>query len=311
MLTQAQKTEYIAKIAQLPRQVETLIAGLSVEQLLARPLPGEWSAAQNVHHLFDSHANSYIRCKLMATEENPPLKPYDQEQWAAFVDGSEADVTTSLALLKGLHKRWVSFWQNLPEASWQRTGTHPEAGVVTLERQLIAYAEHGEAHLRQISEVLAAQGIERTVPAALDRSFQPRNREETLRLRALLTRFSEADLEKSVSHGWTIKATLVHLAFYDLRALVLIDEFEQTGVRQSPMDIDSINEVVRQMADSISGAAAVEMWTVAAEALDQRIDRLPDSMVAAIIAAGSPFQLPRYKHRAEHREEIEKVLGTV
>lgn len=309
MSSQAERAKLIDKINLLPEQVEALIAGLSAEQLTARPLPAEWSAAQNVHHLFDSHANSYIRCKLIATEENPPLKPYDQDKWAEFVDGSEADVSTSLALLRGLHKRWVSFWKTLPDSAWQRVGTHPEMGVVTLEQMLAAYAEHGEAHLRQISEVLAAQGIERKATTAVDRSFQTQNRLETQKLKQLLTKLSEADLEKSVNHGWTIKATVVHLAFYDMRGLVLLDEYERTGVRQSPYDIEPINEVVRQLAASMNGSAAVQLWADAAEALDQRIEAQPDSMLVAIRAAGNPFNLPRHKHRAEHRAEIEKVVA--
>lgn len=309
MLNKDQRHALIEKIRQLPAQVEALIAGLSDDQLTTRPLPKEWSVAQNVHHLFDSHANSYIRCKLIASEENPLLKPYDQDQWAAFADASQADVSTSLALLKGLHTRWVRFWQSLPEDAWQRTGTHPEAGVVTLERQLISYSEHGEAHLRQIGEVLAAQGIDPTAPE--DRFFQNENVEETRKLKMLLGKLSDADMGKLVSHGWTIKATVVHLAFYDMRALVLLDKFDKEGVTASPFDIEPINEVVRQLAESMSGSAAVQMWTSAAEALDKRLEALPDSMIRAMRAVGRPFSVSRYKHRAEHRAEIENVVHSL
>ncbi len=314
MLTTEQRATLIEKFRQLPGQVESLIAGLRAEQLIARPLPKEWSAAQNVHHLFDSHANCYIRCKLIATEEHPPLKPYDQDKWADFVDGSQADVSTSLTLLKGLHTRWVSFWETLPADAWQRTGLHPDAGVLSLERMLVAYSDHGESHLRQISEVLAAQGITRNAlaavePSAVDRSFQQKNSEETAKLKKVLAKLSDADMEKSVSHGWTIKATVVHLAFYDMRALVLLDRFDKEGISQSPYDMETINEVVHQLAAVTNGSAAVQLWANAAEALDLRIAALPDSMIAAIRAAGNPFNLPRHKHRSEHREEIEKVVG--
>ena len=47
--------------------------------------------AQNVHHLVDSHANAYIRCKLILTEEHPALKPYDQDAWAALPDDRFGD----------------------------------------------------------------------------------------------------------------------------------------------------------------------------------------------------------------------------
>ena len=84
------RQQAIEKIRRLPQQVEGLVSGLSPEALTARPLAGEWTVAQNVHHLVDSHINSYVRCKLMATEENPTLKPYDEAAWARLADGGGA-----------------------------------------------------------------------------------------------------------------------------------------------------------------------------------------------------------------------------
>ena len=107
--------------------------------------------------LSNSHINSYVRCKLMATEENPTLKPYDEAAWAQLTDGSSPDLSDSLTLLKALHARWVQFWENLPEDAWQRTGMHPQSGAVTLARQLDLYVAHGEAHLDQIRRTRAAR----------------------------------------------------------------------------------------------------------------------------------------------------------
>jgi len=146
----------IEKIRRLPQQDEELVSGLSPQELTAKPLADEWTVAQNVHHIADSHINSYVRCKLMATEDNPTLKPYDEGAWALLTDGSSDDLSDSIALLKALHARWVQFWENLPDDAWQRTGMHPESGPVTLARQLELYVEHGEAHLDQIRRTLAA-----------------------------------------------------------------------------------------------------------------------------------------------------------
>ena len=125
MPASSDREEAIEKIRRLPHQVEELVSGLSPQELTAKTLPNEWTVAQNVHHLADSHINSYVRCKLMATEDNPTLKPYDEGAWALLSDGSSADLSDSLALLKALHARWVRFWENLPEDAWQRTGSAP------------------------------------------------------------------------------------------------------------------------------------------------------------------------------------------
>lgn len=147
-----QRSALIAKIRALPAQVAAFVAGLSPEALGAHPIPGEWSIAQNVHHLFDSHANAYVRCKLIMTEDRPTLKPYDQDAWAALSDASQADVGDSLLLLRGLHARWAAFFEGLREADWSRAGIHPElpGEDYTLARILAGYAAHGEAHLDQM-----------------------------------------------------------------------------------------------------------------------------------------------------------------
>ncbi len=159
-MTSPTKQERIDRIRRLPAQVAGLVDGLSPEQLTTPYDSGEWTIAQNVHHLCDSHMNSYIRCKLMATEETPTLKPYDQDIWAAFPDACSADLTASLALLSGLHSRWVIFWESLPDEAWRRQGFHPEGGPVTLESQLSLYAQHGLDHLDQMQRVMIAGGFE-------------------------------------------------------------------------------------------------------------------------------------------------------
>jgi hypothetical protein len=160
-LSLTERIDLTGQIAELPEQLAELVAGLTPEQLLARPLAGEWSVAQNVHHLADSHMNAYIRLKLILTEENPPLKPYDQDAWAERADANHADIGVSLQLLRSLHARWVAVFDSLSEADLARTGKHPEHEVaitpVTLMR---SYARHGAGHLDQIARTLAAQVTE-------------------------------------------------------------------------------------------------------------------------------------------------------
>ena len=156
------KNELIEKLRQLPDQIEQLVEGLSDEDLTTHFLmkadgTPEWTVAQNVHHLFDSHSNCYIRCKLTLTENHPTIRPYDQDAWAELPDGKSADISTSLELLHGLHTRWVVFFEDLSEADWQRTGHHPEGGDFTLSDLLKSYVEHGESHIDQITRTLAAR----------------------------------------------------------------------------------------------------------------------------------------------------------
>ena len=150
------REQLISQLAQLPAEVEALVDGLTDAQLTARPVRGEWSIAQNVHHLVDSHVNSYVRCKLIATEVDPTFRLYDEGLWAELPDGREPDLGFSLPLLHALHGRWVRFFDTLGEEAWMSTGLHPDSGPVTLEGQIGLYVDHGNAHLDQIGRVQAA-----------------------------------------------------------------------------------------------------------------------------------------------------------
>jgi hypothetical protein len=153
----ATRQQLIEKIRRLPQQVEEFTNGLTPEDLTTHFLEGEWSVAQNVHHLADSHLNSYIRLKLILTEDNPTIRPYDQNLWAMTPEANSPDLSASLTLLRGLHQRWADLFASLDESQWRRTGFHPESGEITPLSLLEYYAAHGEGHLDQMQRTLAAK----------------------------------------------------------------------------------------------------------------------------------------------------------
>jgi hypothetical protein len=157
MLTPERRRELIDTIGALPERLAARVRGLSDEQLTTHFLAHEWTVAQNVHHLGDSHMNSFIRLKLILTEEHPTLRPYDQDEWAKTPEANSPEIEISLRLLAGLHARWVMLFEGLSEAEWARTGYHPENGDMSVEDILQVYAAHGEGHLDQIARTLAAQ----------------------------------------------------------------------------------------------------------------------------------------------------------
>lgn len=157
MSTQAERQELIAQLRNYPEELAALVRSLPDDVLTARPLEGEWSVAQNVHHVVDSHMNAYIRFKLILTEEHPTLKPYAQELWAELPDSTRPNIYISLDMLRGLHDRWATIMESLTDEQWQRTGFHPDNGKVTLASILASYVNHGNAHIDQINRTLAAQ----------------------------------------------------------------------------------------------------------------------------------------------------------
>jgi len=152
MLSKAQRLDQIDRLAQLPDALELAVGDLTDAQLDTPYREGGWTVRQVVHHLPDSHMNAYIRSKLVFTEDHPALKPYDQDAWSALAD-VRLPIGPSLALLRGLHQRWVEFLRSLPEAAWSRRGYHPEHGDMTLDDILGSYVHHGDTHLGQIESL--------------------------------------------------------------------------------------------------------------------------------------------------------------
>src|SRR5262245_60621523 len=85
-VTPQQRATAIDDIAQLPERMRAAIAGVSDSQLDTPYRDGGWTARQVVHHVPDSHVNSYIRLKFALTENEPTIKPYDEVVWANLVD---------------------------------------------------------------------------------------------------------------------------------------------------------------------------------------------------------------------------------
>lgn len=155
-MTAEQRRACIEEIRSLPAQLQEAVSGLDEEQLGRSYREGGWNVRQIVHHIADSHANAYVRMRLIATEDHPTLKPYDQDEWAALADyAMPPDV--SLDLIRGLHTRWAVFLESLPEESWGRTAYHPENGEVSMESLLRTYADHGNQHLDQIGRAVSIE----------------------------------------------------------------------------------------------------------------------------------------------------------
>jgi hypothetical protein len=143
---------WILDIKFLPSDIEQAVLNLDEHQLDTPYREGGWTIKQVVHHVADSHMNAYIRFKLGMTEDNPTIKPYDENAWAQTADYKTVPINVSITLLHCLHERWVSYLKTLTERDFERTVVHPEYNkTMTLWYLLGMYAWHSKHHTAHIT----------------------------------------------------------------------------------------------------------------------------------------------------------------
>lgn len=148
-----QLNDWLNEIESLPRRLNQTVRDLTEQQLASTYRTNGWTVRQIVHHLADSHMNSYLRMKLAVTEDQPTIKTYDEKEWAKQADYN-LDIDVSLNLLAALHLRWVHFLKNLEGHELQRGFIYPDGSQLKLEEAIGVYAWHGAHHLAHIENAL-------------------------------------------------------------------------------------------------------------------------------------------------------------
>jgi len=142
---------HIQTIRLLPERLKTAVAGLDDAQLDTPYREGGWTVRQVVHHVADSHANSYVRSKLALTEDWPTIKPYDEAAWAELADSRSLPVSISLDLLTALHARWVALLDSMGVEDFHKGYIHPASGGrQNLAQVLALYDWHSRHHTAHI-----------------------------------------------------------------------------------------------------------------------------------------------------------------
>ena len=114
----------------------------------------------------------------------------------------------------------------------------------------------------------------------VDRSILADNDAERARLRALVGRLGDTDLARPLDAGWTVAGVLAHLAFWDQRIIVLLDEWEPglTWTTLEPM-LAGLRAAVGPLLDR-----AIERSGPAPDVLREPVDVTVQAVVAREIA---------------------------
>jgi len=157
-ITAAMRQGWIGEIEAAPAKYREAVRGLTEEQLETPYRPEGWTVRQVIHHVPDSHMQSFSRFKFALTEDEPTIKPYPEALWAELADGRGGPVEPSLQLLEALHLRWVRLLRSMGDAEFSRAMRHPEMGVIRLDSVLGLYAWHSRHHLAHVTGLRSRMG---------------------------------------------------------------------------------------------------------------------------------------------------------
>lgn len=142
--------------------------------------------------------------------------------------------------------------------------------------------------------------------------YAQQNDESRQRLKALVSRLSDADLARSTDYGWTVAALLAHLAFWDQRMIVILKRWREEGFDPSPIDAAAVNDSLRVICHALEPRKAVELCLSYAEAADAELATLTPELVKQIeehaAATDTQYRMNRSLHRDGHLNDIEALL---
>jgi hypothetical protein len=141
----------------------------------------------------------------------------------------------------------------------------------------------------------------------LDRSFIELNRASTERIRALVKRLTDEEMLRPVGAHWTVAIALAHLAFWDRRAMYVLDMTERDGKLFIPEIDIFVNDLSLPLWAAIPPRAAARIAIETAEAVDKRLEDFPLALIEEIYTYNKRWVV-RALHRGEHLDEVDAAL---
>jgi len=139
-----------------PQMLRAAVAGMTAEQLDARPIPGKWSTKQVICHIADFEPVYVDRMKRVIAEHEPTLLSGDPDLFAARLAYDQRDVAVELDFIEAARRHMEPILRSLRPEDFLRKGNHSEAGPITLEKLLTNITNHIPHHVKFIDEKRAA-----------------------------------------------------------------------------------------------------------------------------------------------------------
>jgi hypothetical protein len=128
------------------------------------------------------------------------------------------------------------------------------------------------------------------------------------RLEALAKRLTDEQLVLSTPFGWSVGALFAHMAWWDQRVLVLLRRWKVSGVDESPVDTQAINDALNPLCHAMDPRSAIQVCLSSAQETDAELENTSPDLIAQIQASPNHFRFNRALHRDDHIGHIESLI---
>lgn len=147
--------DLLVRLAGIPAQVASTVAGWSESRLHTPSVTGGWSAAEIFAHMRASDDIMAPRVYMILVRDRPPLAAYDERHWAEVAGYAQADFQPSLQAFTLRRAELVSTLRRIAPEEWRRVGVHEARGPVSLLDVITTLVEHEEEHCAQLEAAQA------------------------------------------------------------------------------------------------------------------------------------------------------------
>jgi hypothetical protein len=133
-----------------PELLAVILTGVYGAEEDFSPEQGKWSARLITAHLADAELLLAHRMRQVIAERNPTLVGIDQDAWARNLDYAQRKPKQSLETFRRLRAENYELLKDLPETTFEHTGTHTQLGPMTLRKLVENAVAHVENHAKQL-----------------------------------------------------------------------------------------------------------------------------------------------------------------
>ncbi len=153
-----------------PTRLGGILAGLTDEELKARPREDKWSIQEIAMHIADAEIMGAARLRQALAEPGASFALYNQDAWTRALGYQSRDrkaLEDAVRLFSALRTGSTLLLETAKEQDWTKWGNHADWGPLTVRQLLELYADHGERHIEQIVAARAWLGKPLVAPRLL------------------------------------------------------------------------------------------------------------------------------------------------